>query len=233
MKKIIGYFLSTCASVLIVFVLTQGLLGYQRYREVSQLKPLDLVAASIEKQPNYVELDEVSKDFIHAILAVEDPNFYEHPGIEMSKIIEAFITDIVHMDYVMGGSTISQQLCKNLFLDQNKEISRKVAELFFVYDIEQQWSKDKILELYLNVIYFGDGYYGIHDASQGYFGKKPSELTLDEATLLAGLPQAPAVYQLSDGYDLALKRQVIVLEAMVESNYLTPFEMNQVVEGRG
>lgn len=120
----------------------------------------------------------------------------------------------------MGGSTITQQLSKNLYLDQKKTFHRKITELFFVHDIESTYSKDEILELYLNIIYFGDGYYGIAQAAEGYFHTTPDRLTLAQATILAGLPQAPAVYQLSDGLKLAKQRQRMVLEKMVEEHYL-------------
>lgn len=121
----------------------------------------------------------------------------------------------------MGGSTITQQLSKNLYLDQKKTFQRKVAELFFVHDLENKLSKDEILELYINIIYFGDGYYGIRDACEGYFQTSPSNMTIAQATLLAGLPQAPAVYQLSDGMQLAKERQRIVLKAMQDLNLIT------------
>lgn len=199
-------------------------IGYIRYDALISEHPLQDVVRDIKENANYIPLDQVDSDFIDALLAVEDPSFYTHRGIVLSNIMEAVVTNIKEQDYVMGGSTITQQLSKNLYLDQRKTFQRKIAEVFFVHDIESQLSKDEILELYINVIYFGDGYYGIKEASEGYFQCSPSELSIAQATLLAGLPQAPAAYQLSDGMTLAKKRQRIVLDAMEEQRLLTNTE---------
>lgn len=196
-------------------------IGYIRYETLISEQPLDDVILSIQNDPDYVTLDEVDDQFIKALLAVEDPTFYQHNGVVFSNIMEALFTNLKEKELVMGGSTITQQLSKNLYLDQKKTFQRKVAELFFVHDLENKLSKDEILELYINIIYFGDGYYGIKDACEGYFQTSPSNMTIAQATLLAGLPQAPAVYQLSDGMQLAKERQRIVLEAMQDLNLIT------------
>lgn len=196
-------------------------IGYIRYETLISEQPLDDVILSIQNDPDYVPLEEIDDQFIKALLAVEDPTFYQHNGVVFSNIMEALFTNLKEKELVMGGSTITQQLSKNLYLDQKKTFQRKVAELFFVHDLENKLSKDKILELYVNIIYFGDGYYGIRDACEGYFQTSPSNMTIAQATLLAGLPQAPAVYQLSDGMQLAKERQRIVLKAMQDLNLIT------------
>lgn len=196
-------------------------IGYIRYETLISEQPLDDVILSIQNDPDYVTLEEVDDQFIKALLAVEDPTFYQHNGVVFSNIMEALFTNLKEKELVMGGSTITQQLSKNLYLDQKKTFQRKVAELFFVHDLENKLSKDEILELYVNIIYFGDGYYGIRDACEGYFQTSPSNMTIAQATLLAGLPQAPAVYQLSDGMQLAKERQRIVLKAMQDLNLIT------------
>lgn len=203
-------------------------IGYVRYETLITEKPLTEVVDDIRQQSNYVALKDVDTDFINALLAVEDPSFYKHNGVVLSNIIEAVFTNLKEKDFVMGGSTITQQLSKNIYLDQRKTFQRKIAELFFVHDLEAQYTKDEILELYINVIYFGDGYYGIKNASEGYFHKATNELTIAQATLLAGLPQAPAVYQLSDGMTLAKKRQRIVLDAMLEQKLLNEVQVNTI-----
>lgn len=203
-------------------------LGYRRYHTIINEKPLNEVMKEIKKDPNYVELKDVDKDFIRAILAVEDPDFYDHRGIKLGNIVDAFFTNMKEKEYVMGGSTITQQLSKNIYLDQKKEITRKVAELFFVHDLEESLSKDEILELYVNVIYYGDGYYGIEEAAQGYFNKSCDELSISQATILAGLPQAPTAYQLSDGFALAKQRQRSVLDAMVDTRVIKEDESNRI-----
>ena len=107
-----------------------------------------------------------------------------------------------------GGSTITQQLAKNMYFEQKKKLTRKIAEAFVTLDLEDKYSKSEILELYINIIYFGDGFYGIKDACNGYLDKNPSDLNLYEATLLAGIPNAPSVYQLSNNSKYTYQRQI-------------------------
>lgn len=223
-KRIIITFMILC------IVLISGIFytGYSRYRMTLQEKPIVQTVEEIRSNSNYITLKEINPFFLAALLAVEDPTFYEHDGIVLKNIAEAFFTNMKEHDLVMGGSTITQQLCKNLFLDQRKEFHRKAAELFFVRDLEELYTKTEILELYVNSIYFGDGYYGIVDASRGYFNVEPYELSEAQATLLAGLPQAPAVYQLSDGFDLAKKRQMIVLLNMEEQGLIKKNKVNEI-----
>lgn len=220
MKKWKRWLACLCMLVLIAIgsIVT---IGFVRYQNLISEAPLETVVENIRDNPNFVSLKEMDDDFINAILAVEDPTFYSHDGVVLSNIMEAVFTNLREKDLVMGGSTITQQLSKNIYLDQKKTFQRKIAELFFVHDIESQYSKSEILELYLNVIYFGDGYYGIKEACNGYFNVEPKDLTIAQATLLAGLPQAPAIYQLSDGMQFAKKRQLVVLQAMEEQNLLS------------
>ena len=119
-----------------------------------------------------------------------------------------------------GASTITQQLVKNMFLSQQQSYGRKAEELLLSLDMELNYSKEEILELYLNSIYFGSGYYGIREAAQGYFGKEPSQLNLSEAAMLAGIPNAPSLYSPYVDFMLAKKRQFIVIDAMVAAGYL-------------
>lgn len=220
MKKRIWKCLKIASILLVIAAFTLLSTAYVRYRSIIQQQPLETLVEQIRSREDYVKLEDMNNDFVHAILAIEDPTFYHHNGIVLSNILQAFMTNMKEKEYAMGGSTITQQLSKNLYLDQKKTFHRKITELFFVHDIESTYSKDEILELYLNIIYFGDGYYGIAQAAEGYFHTTPDQLTLAQATILAGLPQAPAVYQLSDGLKLAKQRQRMVLEKMVEEHYL-------------
>lgn len=127
-----------------------------------------------------------------------------------------------------GGSTITQQVAKNLYLTQEKNFTRKVAEVFLATKLEEELSKEKILELYLNIIYYGDGYYGIQNASYGYFGKAPASLNLNEQTILVGLPNAPSVYQLSNNSNLTKKRQEIVIKTMADAGQLTDDQIKEI-----
>ena len=128
-----------------------------------------------------------------------------------------------------GGSTITQQVAKNLyFITEDDFISRKIAEIFVAFDLENNYSKDDILEFYINTIYFGDGYYGIKEASNGYYKKDPKDLNLYESTLLAGVPNAPSVYAPTVNPDLAKSRQGKVIRSMIEYGYLTEEEANKL-----
>lgn len=142
--------------------------------------------------PNgYVTIDKIPAKFKYAIIAVEDHRYESHGAIDFISIMRAVYRNISEFSLVEGGSTITQQFAKNTFFTQEKKFTRKMAEVFAAIDLEKMYSKDDIIEMYMNTIYFGDGYYGIGAASRGYFDKEPAELTLDEITLLAGIPNAP------------------------------------------
>ena len=130
------------------------------------------------------------------------------------------IRNIIEFDFSEGGSTITQQVAKNLCFSQDKKITRKIAELFVVHDLEKDYTKEKILELYVNTNYFGSGYYGIKEAANGYFNKSLDELDLNECALLAGIPNAPSVYSLDANPDLAAQRAAQVINAMKEYGYI-------------
>ena len=204
--------------------------GYKLYKEsISKISIEDKII-EIKNDENFVELDNVSKDFSNAIVSIEDHRFYNHFGFDFISFCRAIVSNISDGELGQGGSTISQQLARNMYFTQEKDFSRKIAELFVVYNLEKDYSKDDILELYINTIYFGDGYYGIKEASNGYFEKEPIELDLYEASLLAGIPNAPSVYALTNNPDLAKQRQHHVLDAMVKEGCLTKEQADAVRE---
>ena len=168
-----------------------------------------------------VPSDELPDELLKAIVAVEDTRFFSHPGFDIEGIIRAALVNLQHGEIEEGASTITQQLIKNLFLSQEQTFARKAEELALALDLEMRCSKMEILTLYLNTIYFGSGYYGIYDASHGYFGKNPKDLTLPEAAMLAGLPNAPSLYSPYEDFLLAKKRQFIVLDAMVKNGMVS------------
>ncbi len=202
--------------------------GYTMYNEKKAEISLEDKIDSIRKKEDYIYYDDIPLDFINAIVAVEDHRFFEHNGVDIISIGRAVITDIKEMALVEGGSTITQQLAKNLYYTQDKKFSRKVAEVFTAFDLEKKYSKEDIIEIYINIVYFGDGYYGILDASNGYFSKDVKDLSLYEITLLAGLPNAPSAYALSNDKTLAIKRQNLVIDAMVEYDYLNEEEAKKL-----
>ena len=134
------------------------------------------------------------------------------------------------MSYVEGGSTITQQLAKNIYFTQEKKMTRKIAEMFMAFKIERNLSKEEILELYLNTSYFGNGYDTVKEASRGYFGKEPNEMTDGECVMLAGIPNAPSVYAPTVNPELAKQRQKQVLDKMVKYEYLTQEEADTIYE---
>lgn len=173
----------------------------------------------------YVTLDKIPEQFKNAIIAIEDHRYTTRTStVDFISIGRAIYRNISEFDLIEGGSTITQQFAKNTFFTQERKFSRKMAEIFAAIDLEKLYSKDDIIEMYMNTIYFGDGYYGIGAASRGYFRKEPSELTLDELTLLAAIPNAPSIYSLSNKPELAKQRQVQIIDAMIEHGYLTEEE---------
>ena len=182
-----------------------------------------------EKDVYYIEYEDIPIYVKQAIISTEDKRFYKHKGIDYRGIMRAVVAMIQDGEVTQGGSTITQQLVKNMYYDQNKTFARKAAEAWTALYVERQLSKEEILELYINTIYFGDGYYGLKEASLGYFGKEPQELTDSEAVLLAGIPNAPSAYAPSRHADLALQREKQVLAAMVKYGYLEQSETDSLL----
>ena len=167
-----------------------------------------------------VPLTEISPNLIKAVIAIEDRRFYDHEGFDPIRIIGSAIAVVRAGEAVQGGSTITQQLARQS-VGREKTLDRKLRELLFATALEHQFTKNEILELYLNKVYFGNGLYGAEAASRGYFGKKASELSLGEASLLAGLLKAPLSYDPSQAPQKAEARQTVVLKAMLESKAIT------------
>ena len=140
--------------------------------------------------------------------------FYDHGAIELKSLLRAVLVNLREKEVLQGGSTITQQVAKNLYFNNDQNFIKKIAEMFVAFDLEKNYSKDDILELYVNIIYYGDNNYGIKEASNNYFGVEPIDLDYDQSTLLAGLPQAPSAYSLGENYELAKERQEEVIEAL-------------------
>jgi 1A family penicillin-binding protein len=164
-----------------------------------------------------VPLDKVSPNVVTALLAIEDQRFYDHEGFDLIRIASAALANLRHGRAAQGGSTITQQLARQSFLTPDKTIRRKLQELVLASRIERAYSKQEILQLYLNKVYFGDGLYGIEAASQGFFGKHAADLSVDEAALLAGLVKSPSSYAPTVSLERATARRNVVLQVMLES----------------
>lgn len=164
-----------------------------------------------------------------ALIATEDNNFYKHSGVDLKGILRAIIKDILARKFVEGASTITQQLAKTLFLTPEKSIMRKIKEAFLSFQLERRYTKDEILELYLNQIYFGSGAYGVESAAQTFFGKPVTDLSLAECALIAAMPKAPSRYSPLINKDLAVKRRNIVLKQMANSGMISETAYNESV----
>ena len=171
-----------------------------------------------------VPLSKVAPIMHQAIVAIEDNRFYDHRGVDAKAILRAIVEDLRQMDLAQGGSTITQQLARNAFLSHEKTFARKLSEAIYAVQIERKYTKDEILEKYLNQIYFGHGAYGIEAASQLYFNKSASDLNLTEAAMLAGLPRSPYYYSPHVDKEAALRRRNTVLARMAELGYITQEE---------
>lgn len=203
--------------------------GYDRYREVTKEMPLDFAVSQITSDPTYVGFEKMDRDYVNAVISIEDHRFFDRNGIDFVAIGRAFFVNLTSKEIKEGGSTITQQVAKNIYFSNKPSLSRKVAEIFLVNDLENEYSKEEIFAMYVNIIYFGDRYYGIKQASEGYFQKAPDDLSLYEATILAGLPQSPSRFQLSNGYELINKRQRLVLKSMVDNGYITQQQMDEAL----
>ena len=223
MKRILIFFL-VC---MLIFLIPTGVItyqGYQRYVQVMEEKTLDEKIDEIQSKPNYTKLQDLPQIYLDAVISVEDKRFYQHYGIDPISLVRAIRNNLRAKALIEGDSTITQQLAKNLYFDDEASLVRKAAEAMVTVVLEERYSKDEILELYVNCIYFGESYYCVYDASIGYFRKIPSQMTDFEATMLAGIPNAPSAYAPTVNMNLAVKRQEKVLESMVREGYLTEQE---------
>ena len=223
-KKFFKYFFITLILAITLIISLIFFNGYSLYKNSISELPIKETLDKIRAQENFISYDELPDIFIDAVIAVEDKRFFNHTGVDLISIGRAVVTNLKDRDLSEGGSTITQQIAKNTFFSQKKEFTRKVAEVFVAIDIEKIYTKKEIFEIYINTNFYGSGYYGIHDAALGYYEKDVSELNDYEATLLAGVPNAPSVYSPKVNLSLAERRQSIVLDKMVSAKYLTKEE---------
>lgn len=204
--------------------------GYSLYKEaINEMSIEDKVNEIKSGVTEYIEYKELPEDYINAVIAVEDRRFFSHNGVDAISITRAILKDIQTMSLAEGGSTITQQLAKNVYFTQRKEFTRKIAEIFMAFEFEKECSKQEIFELYVNTIYFGDGYYCVYDAAKGYFDKIPKDMNLYESTLLAGIPNAPSVYSPNVNPELSKQRQAQVLYKMLKYNFISQDQANKIL----
>ena len=177
---------------------------------------------------NYVSLDDINDNIKNAIISVEDKKFYEHKGFDFLRIVKALLINIKSRKIEQGASTISQQYVKNLYLTFDKTWKRKIEEALLTIKLETHYTKNEILEGYLNTIDFGAGNYGIKEASNYYFNKEPNDLNIEEATLIVGIPKSPAYYNPITNFENAKKRQYEVLNSMYKNGYIKKEDVDKI-----
>lgn len=222
----------TLLIVFIIFLVLLSILffiGFGYYSKVLKEKPLVDRITEITSKENFVKFDDLNKNYINAVIAVEDHRYFDHGPVDFIAITRAIFTNIKDNEFDQGGSTITQQVSKNILFTQERTLARKLGEIFGAFDLEKNYSKNEIFELYVNTAYFGDGYYGIYSASRGYFNKEPKDLNLYESTMIAGVVNAPSVYSPTVNPELAKQRQKLVLNCMLNYGYISDSDKSNVL----
>lgn len=182
------------------------------------------IVEPMRADPEWVKIEDIPKNMRNAIIAIEDHEFYDHGAIAPESILRAMLVNITDGEISQGGSTLTQQFVKNTFLTHEQTMERKIEEAILAVILEEKYSKDEILEMYLNSTYFGAGATGVHQASKVYFGRHISHLTLAEAAMLAALPYAPSALCPLDNPADCKQRQILVLNTMAKHGFITEEE---------
>ena len=204
--------------------------GYTIYKTAIEEVSIKDKIAQIQSEENYTKLDQLPQFYKDAVVIVEDRRFYNHGALDYRGIARAIWTNIKSLELREGGSSITQQVAKNIYFTQEKTALRKIAEIFMAFELEKTCDKDTILEIYVNTSYFGSGYYGIKEASIGYYDKEPIDMNEYESSMLAGVPNAPSAYDPSKHPDLAEQRQEQVLDKLVRYEYITEKEKEEILK---
>ena len=218
--------------LLIIFLVLLSILffiGFGYYSKVLKEKPLVDRINEITSKEHFVKFDDMNKNFINAVIAIEDHRYYDHGPVDFIAITRALFSNIKDQGFDQGGSTITQQVAKNVLFTQERTFTRKLGEIFAAFDLEKNYSKNEIFEIYANTSYFGNGYYGIYQASKGYYNKEPKDLTLYESTMLAGILNAPSVYSPTANPELGKQRQKTVLNSMLQYGYISESDKSEVL----
>jgi penicillin-binding protein 1A len=248
LKLLPDYKLAALTAVLIASVIFGSLAGafFAFTRDLPQIRSLEaytppavtriysadntLIAELYAERRDPVSLDDMPDDLKKALITTEDRKFYSHGGVDIKGIARAIVKDIRAGDFVEGASTITQQLTKTLFLTHKKTITRKIKEAILAFQLERRYTKDEILALYLNQVYFGSGAYGVESAARLFFGKPVRDLSLPECALIAGMPKAPSRYSPLVNLDLSTRRRDIVLKQMLATGLITRQQYRAAVD---
>ena len=224
-KRVLLFFIS----MIIILLIGITIYGYQFYKETISKEPLEDKVKEITNNYTYVKKEDMPQNYLNAIVAIEDRRYYKHKAVDYIGILRAIFSNMRNKEFQEGGSTITQQVAKNIYFTEEKNVvKRKVAEAFVANDLEKNYSKDEILEMYANIIYFGNNYYGIKEACNGYLNKEVKDMNLSEATMMAGIPNAPSVYAPTVNKELCKERQKQVVNAMLKNGYISQEEANSI-----
>ena len=247
-----GAFVAAAASLVIVALLVaagSAWLAYAVFHDLpgaAELRDISAMAQAttlydLDNRPAFTifqerrvetPLSDVSPNLVHAIISIEDQRFYDHGGVDLIRVFAAAMTNLRAHRAAQGGSTLTQQLARQSFLSSDKTLRRKLKEAVLAWRIEREFTKDQILELYLNKVYFGDGLYGVEAASLGFFGKHAHDLDVEESALLAGLVKSPSTYAPTINLDRALTRRNVVLQAMLDNRAIDEATYQRAVHSR-
>jgi len=228
-----------CFNFIILFILLISVYGYSKFSPKLEIEKANNIVFYDNNNNiffqgtsdnEWINLENISPNVINATISTEDKNFYKHYGFDVLRIIKALYTNLKAGRTIQGASTITQQYVKNLFLEFDKTWERKWNEMWLTLNMETHYSKEEILEGYLNTIYYGHGMYGIESASKFYFGKSSSDLSIGEAAMLVAIPKAPSKYSPLTNYETAKKRQEIVLTGMYNNGFITEDEARKYKE---
>lgn len=232
MKKVLKIALRVVLILIALFAIVTGFFavrGAILWNKAKDGLSVGRAAEAIRAAEHFTPYEDLPQFYIDAVISVEDRRFWDHSGISVRSIARAVFYDLKTKSLEQGGSTITQQLVKNVWFSEEKKFERKFAEVFAAFELERELDKKDIFELYVNTIYFGSGCYGVGAAAWGYFGKAPSQLSDYECAMLAGLPNAPSAYSPDESPELARQRLEQVLDAMQANGVLTEEAANEIL----
>lgn len=235
-RKILKFFL---ICFILLFIVLISIYGYSKFSPKLEIEKANNIIFydNVEKiffqgtsDNEWISLDNISNNVINATISAEDKNFYKHYGFDIFRIAKALYINVKAGKTIQGASTITQQYVKNLFLEFDKTWERKWNEMWLTLNMETHYSKDEILEGYLNTIYYGHGMYGVESASKYYFGKSSSDLSISEAAMLVAIPKSPSNYSPVTNYSNAKKRQEMILRGMYDNGYINEKELDKYLK---
>ncbi|MDQ0189605.1 transglycosylase domain-containing protein [Alicyclobacillus cycloheptanicus] len=230
MFRLLKWFISFAGIIAVLCVILFGAMDvyFHKVNRIDERVRDIIMTRAAARHETFLSYDQIPVTFRDAVIATEDRRFYSDPGIDPIGIVRSIVVDVQRDGYVEGGSTITQQLVDDAMLGQQKTLKRKLLQAFYAIGLYDTMSKPEVFALYANDVYFGNGAYGLNSAAERYFGRSPAQLNEGELTMLAGIPNAPSVYDPYHSMQLARERQQIVLDNMVDDGMISSAEAKQI-----